>query len=86
MCLILINYRDKSHFRFVYHDDAIADYDPRLKPRLIEVIREICLLYDIQYIFSAIKGNLPPSENFDNDIILELHDKDDSGKLFKMSF
>lgn len=83
---ILINYRHESYFRFVYHDDAIADYDPRLKPRLIQVIREVCLKHDIQYIFSAIKGNIPPTEDLSENIILTLHDKDDHGKLFYMSF
>jgi uncharacterized protein YydD (DUF2326 family) len=83
---ILINYRKKSHFRFVYHDDAIADYDQRLKPKLIAVMQEICLKYDIQYIFSAIKSNLPEGNGLEGNIVLRLNDKDDEGKLFKMSF
>ncbi len=83
---ILINYRNKSHFRFVYHDDVISGDDNGVKSRLIEVIREICERYDIQYIFSAIKDNIPQSINLSENVILELNDKDDSGKLFKMSF
>lgn len=83
---ILINYRNKSHFRFVYHDDVISGDDNGVKSRLIEVIREICERYDIQYIFSAIKDNIPQSIDLSENVILELNDKDDSGKLFKMSF
>ncbi len=83
---ILINYKKKSHFRFVYHDDVISGDDNGVKSRLIEVVRDICERHDIQYIFSAIKDNIPQSIDLSANIILELNDKDDSGKLFKMSF
>jgi uncharacterized protein YydD (DUF2326 family) len=83
---ILINYREQSHFRFVYHDDVISGDDNGIKSRLIEVVREICEKYNIQYIFSAIKDNIPQSQDISQNIILELNDKDDSGKLFKMTF
>lgn len=83
---ILINYRNQSHFRFVYHDDVIAGDDNGVKSRLIDTVREICLKYDIQYIFSVVKDNIPPSQDLSENIILELNDKSDDGKLFKMSF
>jgi uncharacterized protein YydD (DUF2326 family) len=83
---VLINYRNKSHFRFVYHDDVISGDDNGVKSRLIDVLYSVCEKYDIQYIFSAVKDNIPPNQNLEDNIILELHDKDDSGKLFKMSF
>ena len=83
---ILINYRDKSHFRFVYHDDVVSGDDNGVKYRLIELCREICERHDIQYIFSAIKDNLPPGIELGNNIVLELNDRNDEGKLFKMSF
>ncbi len=83
---ILINYRDQSHFRFVYHDDVIAGDDNGVKSRMIETIREICVKHDIQYIFSVVKDNIPPSQDLSENIILELDDKSDEGKLFKMSF
>lgn len=83
---ILINYRNKSHFRFVYHDDVISGDDNGVKTRLIEVVHEICEKYDIQYIFSAIKDNIPIGIDLSDNIILELNDKNDAGKLFKMSF
>jgi uncharacterized protein YydD (DUF2326 family) len=83
---VLINYREQSHFRFVYHDDIIAGDDNGVKNRFIKTIREICLKYDIQYIFSVVKDNIPPSQDLSKNIVLELHDKSDEGKLFKMSF
>jgi len=83
---ILINYRDQSHFRFVYHDDVVGGDDNGVKSRLIDVVREIAETYDIQYIFSAVKDNIPPSQDLSKDVILELHDRNDSGKLFQMSF
>ncbi|MFK7950023.1 MAG: DUF2326 domain-containing protein [Saprospiraceae bacterium] len=83
---ILINYRNKSHFRFVYHDDIISGDDNGVKNRFIDSIRKICIEYDIQYIFTVVKDNIPPSQDLSDNIILELHDKSDEGKLFKMSF
>ena len=83
---ILINYLDKSHLRFVYHDDVVSGDDNGVKYRLIELCREICERHDIQYIFSAIKDNLPPGIELGNNIVLELNDRNDEGKLFKMSF
>lgn len=83
---ILINYREQSHFRFVYHDDVISGDDNGIKTRLVEIVSEICKKHDIQYIFSAIKDNIPVGIDISENIILELNDRDDSGKLFKMSF
>jgi uncharacterized protein YydD (DUF2326 family) len=83
---ILMNYREKSHFRFVYHDDVISGDDNGVKSRLIEVVSEIAKEYDIQYIFSAIKDNLPPTPDLSKNVVLKLHDRDDTGRLFKMSF
>ncbi|MCC5946144.1 MAG: DUF2326 domain-containing protein [Bernardetiaceae bacterium] len=83
---VLINYREKSHFRFVYHDDVISGDDNGVKSRLIEVVRAIAERNDIQYIFSAIKDNIPPFVDISENIILKLHDKDESGRLFKMIF
>lgn len=83
---ILINYRNQSHFRFVYHDDVVGGDDNGIKTRLIEVVQEICEQHNIQYIFSTIKDNIPPSQNLMPSVVLSLHDKSAEGKLFKMSF
>jgi uncharacterized protein YydD (DUF2326 family) len=83
---ILINYRDQSHFRFVYHDDVISGDDNGVKSRLIQVVSEIATRYDLQYVFTAIRDNLPPSPDISEQIVLELNDASDSGRLFKMVF
>jgi len=89
---ILINYRNQSYYRFVYHDDAFANEDNRIKLRLLKVVREVCEKYDLQYICSVIKDELPRDDSgkfvefSEEEIVLRLHDKDDSGKLFLMSF
>lgn len=89
---ILINYRNQSYYRFVYHDDAFANEDNRIKQRLLKAVREICEKYDLQYVCSVIKDELPRDEfgkfiEFsEEEIVLQLHDKDESGKLFLMSF
>jgi uncharacterized protein YydD (DUF2326 family) len=83
---ILINYRKQSHFRFVYHDDIIAGDDNGVKNRFIDTIRKICIKYDIQYIFTVVKDDIPPSQDLSENIILKLHDKNDDGRLFKMDY
>ena len=89
---ILIHYSNKSFFKFVYHDGALEGLDDRKKIRLLEVVRKICYDYKIQYIFTLIDSDLPKNEKSEvipfpiEEICLELHDKDDSGKLFGLSF
>lgn len=89
---ILINYRKESYYRFLYHDDAFANEDNRIKNRLLKVIRNVCEKYDLQYLCSVIKDELPRDETgkvidfSTEEAVLRLHDRDDSGKLFLMSF
>lgn len=86
---ILINYSTQSYFKFVYHDDAFGNEDNRLKGRLMRVIKSVCARYGLQYIFTAIKDDLPNQDEFAlgaDEIALELNDRDDSGKLFLISF
>lgn len=89
---ILINYRSESYYRFVYHDDAFANEDNRIKQTLLKVVQEVCEKYDLQYICSVIEDELPRDNSgkfvkfSEAEIVLRLNDKDDSGKLFLMSF
>jgi len=89
---ILSEYSSESYFKFVYHDDVFSNQENKIRVRLLNLIREYCTKYNIQYILSIIKDDLPRDQNgrpimFSNDeIIMELHDKDDSGKLFMTSF
>ena len=86
---LLINYSDKSFYRFVYHDGVLEGLDDRIKIRYINLVKNICSKYDIQYILTLIDSDLPKENKdiiTDNDICLKLNDKDDSGKLFLHSF
>jgi uncharacterized protein YydD (DUF2326 family) len=89
---ILAEYSSESYFKFVYHDDVFSNQENKIRVRFLKLIREYCIKYNIQYILSIIKDDLPRDENDDpimfskEEVIMELHDKDDSGKLFKTSF
>jgi uncharacterized protein YydD (DUF2326 family) len=89
---ILAEYSGESYFKFVYHDDVFSNQENKIRIRLLNLIKEYCTKYNIQYIFSIIKDDLPRDENdnpilfTEEEIIMELHDKDKSGKLFKTSF
>ncbi len=89
---ILIQYSKQSYFRFVYHDDIFSNLSNKLKNNYLDIVRDICLEYDIQYIFTIIKDDLPRNENDmpidfnEKEKILLLHDKDDAGKLFGFEF
>jgi Uncharacterized protein conserved in bacteria len=89
---ILTTYNSESYFRFVYHDDVLSQQDNGIKNRLIELVKTLTSQYNLQYILSAIKSDLPLDENdeiiyFDEeDIVLRLHDRDESGTLFGFEF
>jgi len=83
---ILINYKDQSYFRFVYHDDVVAGDDNGVKKRLIETVKNICIKHDIQYILTVVKDNIPPGINLDENTVINLHGNNEDGLLFKMDF
>ncbi|GBF44322.1 hypothetical protein LPTSP2_36250 [Leptospira ellinghausenii] len=80
-------YSSESYFRFIFHDDAFANLANTRRIDLLKTVREYTKKYNIQYIFSIIKDDIPSNFSYEDDeVILELHDRDDSGKLFYMSF
>ena len=86
---LLINYSEKSFYRFVYHDGVLEGLDDRIKIRYINLVKSICAKYNIQYTLTLIDSDLPGGENdiiSNENICLKLNDKDDSGKLFLNSF
>jgi uncharacterized protein YydD (DUF2326 family) len=89
---ILIHYSRNSFFRFVYHDGALEALDDRKKIKFLDTVKKICKDYNIQYILTLIDSDLPKNEKNEvipfspDEICLEFHDKDDSGKLFGISF
>ena len=89
---ILAEYSRESYFKFVYHDDVFSNQENKIRLRLLNFIKEYCLKFNIQYILSIIKDDLPRDENdnfiiFNEDeVVMKLDDKNDDGKLFKISF
>lgn len=89
---LLIHYRNRSFFRFAYHDGILEGLDDRIKIRLLNKVKTICEEYDLQYILSLIDSDIPTDEKGErfrfttDEICIELTDRDDSGKLFLHSF
>ncbi len=89
---LLIYYCKNSFFRFVYHDGILEGLDDRIKIRLLNTIKEICIKYDLQHIITLIDSDIPTlgdgsKYKFEpQEICIELNDINDDGKLFKQSF
>ena len=89
---LLIVYSNASFYRFVYHDGALETVDDRKKLLFTKMIRRVCSEYGIQYIITLIDSDLPMDKTKrvvpfpDKEICLRLHDRNNSGKLFKRSF
>jgi uncharacterized protein YydD (DUF2326 family) len=88
---ILKVYAKDDFFHFVYHDGVFEGLDNRKRLALLEVIREYTQDLGIQYILSVIEADLPRDLlndnkiNFsDDEIVVKLHDKGNSGRLFKI--
>jgi len=86
---LIINYSENSFYKFVYHDGVLEGLDDRIKILYINLVKEICEKYDIQYIVTLIDSDLPKDEQDiinENEICLKLNDKDNNGKLFLSNF
>lgn len=88
---VLCAYNAESYFRFVYHDDVLSQQDNGIKTRLIQLVRDLSVQYDFQYILSAIRSDLPVDDEdkpvyfSDDEIVLKL-DKHAAGTLFGFEF
>ncbi len=86
---ILRAWLPKPFPRFVYHDGAFETLDDRKKENLLVVLRQYSDL-GIQSVITLIDSDLPKRSKDEgevfvsNEIILKLHDKGESGRLFKM--
>lgn len=80
-------YAEQGYPLFLYHDGVFESLDDRIKENLLNIIREYSK-YGIQHILTLIDSEIPKGHkrNFihDDELILRLHDKDQSGRLFKM--
>jgi uncharacterized protein YydD (DUF2326 family) len=86
---MLRTYSGRGYPHFVYHDGVLETLDDRKKLNLLETIRDYATA-GTQHIITVIDAELPVDENgtrlpfSDDEIILRLHDVDDSGRLFHM--
>lgn len=79
-------YTEQGYRLFLYHDGVFESLDDRIKEKLLVVMREYSE-YGLQQIITLIDADIPNSnDNFilPDEIIKTLHDRDDSGLLFKM--
>lgn len=86
---VLVAYHKNSFYRFVYHDGALEGLDNRKKINFLKIIREYCIKYNLQYIFTAIEHDIPLEmlKTFtEKEVCLTLNDSGDKGKLFEFSF
>ena len=90
---LLIHYRHKSFYRFVYHDGSLESLDNRKKLNYLELVEEICAKNDLQIIITMIEDDIPTLENGkkyqfkESQIALVLTDEEgDVGRLFGMAF
>lgn len=80
-------YSNRRYPHFIYHDGFLETLDDRKKLNLIDISREYSA-NGTQHIITVIDAELPVDENgnrfaFDeSEVILRLHDADDSGRLF----
>ncbi|HEC13395.1 MAG TPA: DUF2326 domain-containing protein [Acidiferrobacteraceae bacterium] len=87
---VLTSYAKKPFFHFVYHDGALEQLESKRKLALLSVVRQACADYGIQYILSALDEELPEDEDTAHlcprpeEVIVELHDGGDNGRLFKL--
>lgn len=80
---------DGRYPRFVFHDGIFESLDDRKKQNLLEILRSYAAL-GIQQVITLIDSDLPalPHEDGsflqDAEVVLRLHDQDESGRLFRM--
>ncbi|MCK5416765.1 DUF2326 domain-containing protein [Candidatus Parcubacteria bacterium] len=81
---ILVHYSAKSFFRFAYHDGILESWGDNHKIHFIELIRDYCDKYGIQYTISLIKSDIPSGFKLQDKEIIRTLSKGD--ELFGFEF
>lgn len=87
---LMVFYSKQQYSRFSYHDGALESLDDRVKLRLINSLRELSIENKLQFIITVLHSDIPEDSNnqkvyfTQEEIIRELHDKGNDGRLFKM--
>ncbi len=79
---------DGRYPRFLFHDGIFETLDNRKKQNLLAIVRAYAAL-GIQHVITVIDSDLPivpEGDTFmdDKEVVLRLHDQDESGRLFRM--
>lgn len=85
----LLIHSKESFYRFGYHDGLLESLDDRIKVKLIKLWRELAGQNGLQFIITVLDSDLPIEngvrQHFPKDeVIRELNDKGDEGRLFRM--
>lgn len=87
---VVKNYVNRSFYRTIYHDGCLESLDPRKRKKYLNLIRKITQEYNIQYILTCLKSDIPEGEEYqikDEEIAVTLYDEqDNSGRLFGFEF
>lgn len=84
-------YEDIPFFHFVYHDGMMEALDERKKLAFLEIVRDQISNRKLQYIMTVIASDMPRDAKgklvafADDEIVLQLDDSGQSGRLFKMA-
>ncbi|MBA3010038.1 MAG: DUF2326 domain-containing protein [Desulfobacula sp.] len=88
--MLLSLHKKESFYRFVYHDGLLESLDDRVKRRILKLWRSESKKNDLQLIVSVLDSDVPSNDQGakeyfkEDEIIRELHDRGDDGRLFKM--
>jgi uncharacterized protein YydD (DUF2326 family) len=81
---VLVAYSGKSYFRFAYHDGVFDSWGDNPKRNFINLAREYCKQYNIQYIVSMIKSDVPRGFELKEEEIVSVLDENNT--LFGIPF
>ena len=87
---LLTAHAEEDFYRFVYHDGVFEGLDNRRKVTLLDTVQAACNEHRLQYILTVIDTDLPRKDEDqkllfrEDQIVRELHDGGDSGRLFRM--
>lgn len=81
---VLAHYSAESFFRFAYHDGILESWGDNHKIHFINLVRDYCRKYGIQYIISLIKSDIPNGFKLQDKEIIRILSKGD--KLFGDEF
>ena len=81
---VIAHYSNKSFMRFAYHDGVLESWGNNPKTKFIELARDYCDIYGMQYIVTVIKSDIPPGFSFEQGEIRRTLKEDDT--LFGFGF